>query len=113
MSQHVVKVARDALALGELGELLDLFMRELEFGFRADLLRGKEICAADHDTEKCRKSPCQGTDVQQIPLKSDSAANRSNGADYDSKGIADEWDECGNIDQHAAGRVVAGQIPQP
>ena len=57
MAEYVVQVARDALALGNFGEVLNFIVREPQLGERAIALRKESIGQAYANRDNHRSAP--------------------------------------------------------
>ena len=106
VSEDVVEIARDALALGELGEVKNLLVGEVEFPAGAYALGGDQIAGADRKGKECADSPGPGRIAEVEALSHHDGRAADEGSDTGKNGLGDKGDESCDIDEDAAEAAV-------
>src|SRR5664279_1104709 len=107
VSQQIVEVSSNAFPLGNLGEMFDLVLRELQFGFRTVRDRSEMVPNSHQDDQQQHRNPNPHRQVQAMRVKTKDGDLERDKAKHTSK-IGAEASGGDRIDQQAGATTVEG-----
>src|ERR1035437_5866474 len=103
-----MQIARNALALGDLGQAFNLFVRLAQFPVHAVALGKEDIAPSTDDRKNCRIKHHPSRHMQQIGLDRSNANDCGQTSDRGRLGLDHEGHKCACEDEKGGGAAIEG-----